>query len=61
MAMLMWGRKLRNLPMPLVNPRIAAKQAQGRKHPPDPPQLAKFVVDVATVEIRDRKATPGAG
>ena len=27
MAMLMRGRKLRNLPMPSVDPRIAAKQA----------------------------------
>ena len=29
-----------------------------RKRPRDPAQLAKFIVDVATGEIEDRKPTP---
>jgi hypothetical protein len=31
---------------------------QRRKRPRDPAQLAKFIVDVATGEIEDRKPTP---
>jgi hypothetical protein len=37
------------------------KRHTGVKHPRDPAQLAKLIVDIATGEVDDRERTPEGG